>query len=63
MNIHSHHDKKRAYCSKAIELFARDGFEATSIQKLAEASGVAQGLLYRHFKTSTTCCCTLSRWV
>ena len=42
--------KKELIVQKAIELFARDGFEATSIQKLAEASGVAQGLLYRHFK-------------
>jgi AcrR family transcriptional regulator len=42
--------RKELIVQKAIELFARDGFEATSIQKLAEASGVAQGLLYRHFK-------------
>lgn len=42
--------KKEIIVQTAIELFARDGFEATSIQKLAEEAQVAQGLLYRHFK-------------
>lgn len=42
--------KKDIIVKKAIELFAQHGFENTSIQNLAEKSGVAQGLLYRHFK-------------
>lgn len=42
--------KKEQIVEAAIILFARDGYEKTSIQKLAEETGVAQGLLYRHFK-------------
>lgn len=42
--------KKEAIVEKAIELFAQNGYESTTIQKLADACGVAQGLLYRHFK-------------
>ena len=43
-------NKKEQIVQTAISLFATNGYDATSIQKLAEASGVAQGLLYRHFK-------------
>lgn len=42
--------KKEIIIEKAIELFAKNGYESTTIQKLADACGVAQGLLYRHFK-------------
>jgi AcrR family transcriptional regulator len=42
--------KKETIVEKAIELFAQNGYESTTIQKLADACGVAQGLLYRHFK-------------
>lgn len=42
--------KKEQIISIAIHLFATQGYENTSIQKLAEVAGVAQGLLYRHFK-------------
>ena len=50
MNIHSQMTKKETIINTAIKLFAEEGYENTSIQKLAEAAGVAQGLLYRHFK-------------
>jgi AcrR family transcriptional regulator len=51
MNIHSHGmTRKELIVEKAIELFAMEGFENTSVQRLAEVSGVAQGLLYRHFR-------------
>lgn len=43
-------NKKEQIVLKAIELFANEGYEGTSIQRLAVESGVAQGLLYRHFK-------------
>jgi len=33
----------------ALELFARQGYEATSVKEIAQAAGVAQGLLYTHF--------------
>lgn len=42
--------KKEKIINKAITLFAEEGFESTSIQVLAAKAGVAQGLLYRHFR-------------
>ena len=42
--------KKEQIINTAISLFANEGYETTSIQKLAATAGVAQGLLYRHFK-------------
>lgn len=42
--------KKDIIIEKAIELFAQNGYENTTIHKLADACEVAQGLLYRHFR-------------
>ena len=42
--------RKEQIVETAIELFATESFESVSIQKLANETGVAQGLLYRHFK-------------
>lgn len=33
----------------ALELFAQQGFEATSVRQIAQTAGVAQGLLYNYF--------------
>jgi AcrR family transcriptional regulator len=33
----------------ALELFAQHGYEATSVRMIAQAAGVAQGLLYNYF--------------
>lgn len=35
----------------ALRLFAKRGFEATTTRDLAEAAGVAEGSLFRHFPT------------
>lgn len=42
---------KEKIITSALALFASEGYERTSIQQLAEVSGVAQGLLYRHFRS------------
>ena len=34
----------------ALELFAREGYERTSVRAIAQAAGVAQGLLYNYFE-------------
>jgi AcrR family transcriptional regulator len=37
----------------ARELFGRDGYEATSIEAVLTAAGVARGSLYHHFESKT----------
>lgn len=45
-------DKKRSEIArKAIEVLARRGFQATTIQDIADASGLGKGTIYHYFKT------------
>lgn len=34
----------------ALQLFAQEGYHATSTSKVARAAGVSEGLIFRHFK-------------
>ncbi|MBR0801389.1 TetR/AcrR family transcriptional regulator [Bradyrhizobium jicamae] len=42
-------DRRRQIVAAASQLFARKGFEGTSIREIAAASGVLSGSLYYHF--------------
>ena len=43
-------DESRAkIITAALHLFGANGYERTTVRQIAEAAGVAQGLLYRHF--------------
>ena len=43
-------DERRAAIVKAVlPLFARQGFSNTTTRQLAEAAGVSEALLYKHF--------------
>jgi AcrR family transcriptional regulator len=42
-------DTRGKILDAATELFARDGYDATSIREIAEKAGVATGLLHHHF--------------
>src|SRR6202171_5577177 len=42
-------DRRRQILAAASELFARNGFDGTSIRDIATASGVLSGSLYYHF--------------
>jgi len=45
-------DKKRSeIAQKAIEVLAKRGFQATTIQEIANASGLGKGTVYHYFKT------------
>jgi len=45
-------DKKRSdIAQKAIEVLAKRGFQATTIQEIADASGLGKGTVYHYFKT------------
>ena len=40
---------KKAILEAALELFSRQGFEATSISQIADAVGIRKASLYSHF--------------
>ena len=45
-------DKKRSeIAQKAIEVLAKRGFQATTIQEIADAAGLGKGTVYHYFKT------------
>lgn len=43
--------KKQLIMEKALELFAENGFEATSVQQITERCGISKGAFYLHFKS------------
>ena len=42
-------EKQENILNAAIELFAENGFNATSTNKIAKAAGVSEGLIFKHF--------------
>ena len=43
--------KRTKLVNAALELFAERGFEATTVEDIAQSAGVAVGGFYRHFRT------------
>ncbi|WP_312473260.1 TetR/AcrR family transcriptional regulator [Neobacillus sp.] len=43
--------KKQLIMEKALELFAKQGFEATSVQQITEHCGISKGAFYLSFKS------------
>src|SRR5512140_996933 len=43
-------ESRRDLMNVAIDCFAKYGFQATSIDRIAKAAGVSKGALYYHFK-------------
>lgn len=43
--------KKQLIMEKALELFARQGFEATSVQQITDHCGISKGAFYLSFKS------------
>ncbi len=44
-------DTKEKILMTALQLFARDGYEAVSVRTIAEELGMTKGALYRHYKS------------
>lgn len=42
-------EKQEKILNSALELFAQEGFKATSTSKVAKHAGVSEGLIFRHF--------------
>lgn len=45
--------KQQAVLTACLELFSEQGFENTSTADIAKRAGVAEGTVYKHFKTKT----------
>ncbi|MCB2219522.1 MAG: TetR/AcrR family transcriptional regulator [Bacteroidetes bacterium] len=43
-------EKQEKILNSALELFAREGYNATSTSKVAAHAGVSEGLIFRHFR-------------
>ncbi|MCB0822897.1 MAG: helix-turn-helix transcriptional regulator [Bacteroidales bacterium] len=43
-------EKQEKILKSALELFAKEGYHATSTSKVANNAGVSEGLIFRHFK-------------
>lgn len=48
--------KQQAVLTASLTLFAEKGFEATSTRDIATAANVAEGTVYRQFKTKRRFC-------
>lgn len=42
-------EKQKKILQAALQLFAKEGYHATSTSKVAKAAGVSEGLIFRHF--------------
>src|ERR1700746_459136 len=42
-------ERRKAIVTAAVPLFARKGFTGTTTKELAEAAGISEALLFRHF--------------
>lgn len=42
-------EKQERIVQAALQLFAQEGYNATSTSKVAKAAGVSEGLIFRHF--------------
>ncbi|MDX1284021.1 MAG: helix-turn-helix domain-containing protein [Draconibacterium sp.] len=42
-------EKQEKIVQAALQLFAQEGYHATSTSKVAKAAGVSEGLIFRHF--------------
>jgi AcrR family transcriptional regulator len=47
----SREERRNAILDAATRVFATKGFEATRMDDVARAAGIAKGLLYKHFKS------------
>lgn len=47
-------ERRKAIVAAAVPLFAREGFAGTTTREIAEAAGISEALLFRHFPSKQT---------
>jgi AcrR family transcriptional regulator len=47
-------ERRKAIVAAAVPLFARKGFAGTTTKELAEAAGISEAPLFRHFAARST---------
>lgn len=47
--------KQAKILQAAVEIFAEKGYAATSTSEIAKRAGVAEGTIFRHYKTKKIC--------
>lgn len=52
--------KQIAILEAAIEIFSDKGYSAAATSEIAQKAGVAEGTIFRYYKTKRICCCPLS---
>lgn len=58
------HDKQRAFLlEQCFKMFARDGYRAVTMRKIAAAAGVSTGTLYHYFSTKRDILSQMFEWV
>jgi AcrR family transcriptional regulator len=55
-------EKKKLIMDVALELFAKNGFHATSISQITKAAGISKGLVYNYFSSKQEILEEISRW-
>jgi AcrR family transcriptional regulator len=51
-------DQREQILARAAELFARQGYTATTMNQVAAACGVTKPTLYHYVRDKQACCCT-----
>jgi AcrR family transcriptional regulator len=54
-------ERRRAIEDAATALFARQGYEATTVEDIVRAAGLTKPMLYRHFESKQELCISLLR--
>lgn len=52
-------ERRKAIVRAAVPLFARKGFAGTTTRELAEAAGISEALLFRHFSSKQSLYCEI----
>src|SRR5687767_3051257 len=59
---HSAEERRELILQASLELFARQGLHGVTTRMIAEAAGMSEALLYRHFRSKEELYQELQRW-